>query len=213
VQWRKKKRSSSFCLHYFTNAKGRIQQDRLEREYRSNLREWEKYAEKTDADLVESNNRMDRHRTLLEDNLQWHRKAEEIAGRHEQRIENLERELENKSSYIEAVEIALAELSSKVDGMEGRLCKCGQVEPIQEEPPAKEEELDYTSETEYYTPPTALQLRIDGPIPIIPIGELEIHRVGFGTLEEVATSVAEGVLEEEESSEGEDIEEFVAPVG
>ena len=122
--------------------------------------------------------------------------------------------MENKTSYIEAVEIALAELSSKVDGMEGRLCKCGQVEPIQEEPPAEEEELDYASETEYYTPPTALQLRIDGPIPIIPIRELEIHRVGFGTLEEVATSVAEEVLEEEkESSEGEDIEEFVAPVG
>ena len=83
---------------------------------------------------------------------------------------------------------------------------------MQEEPPAAEEELEYTSESEYYTPPVASWLMIEGPIPIIPIGELEIHRVGFGTLEEVATSVAEEVLEEE-SSEGEDVEEFVAPVG
>ena len=99
--------------------------------------------------------------------------------------------------------------------MEGKLCQCGQVEPMQEESPAEEEELDYASETEYYTPPSALQLRIEGPIPIIPIGELEIHQVGFGTLEEVTTSVAEEVLEEEkeeESSEGEDIEEFITPV-
>jgi len=166
-----------------------------------------------DADLVESNARMDRHRSLLEDNLQWRRKAEELAGRHEQRIESLERELENKTAYIEAVEIALAELSSRVDGMEGKLCQCGQVEPMQEEPPAAEEELEYASELEYYTPPVASRLMIEGPIPIIPIGELEIHRVGFRTLEEVATSVAEEVLEEEESSEGEDVEEFIAPVG
>jgi len=54
---------------------------------------------------------------------------------------------------------------------------------------------------------------IEGPIPIIPIRELEIHQVGFGTLEEVAASVTEEVLEEEEKSlEGKDIEEFVAPV-
>ena len=155
---------------------------------------------------------MDRHRALLEDNLQWRRKAEELAGCHEQRIESLERELENKTAYIEAVEIALAELSSRVDGMEGKLCRCGQVEPMQEEPPVTEEELEYASETEYYTPPVALQLMIEGPLPIIPVGELEIHRGGFGMLEEVATSVAEEVLEEEkeeESSEGEDIEEFV----
>jgi len=58
------------------------------------------------------------------------------------------------------------------------------------------------------------QLMIEGPIPIIPIGELEIHHGGFRTLEEVATSVAEEALEEEkeESSEGEDIKEFIAPV-
>ena len=60
-----------------------LKRDRLEREYRSNLCEWEKYAEKTDADLVESNAHMDRHRSLLEDNLRWRRKAEELAGRHE----------------------------------------------------------------------------------------------------------------------------------
>jgi len=158
---------------------------------------------------------MDHHRSLLEDNLQWRRKAEELAGRHEQRIESLERELENKTAYIEAVEIALAELSSRVDGMEGKLCRCGQVEPMQEEPPVTEEELEYASESEYHTPPVVSRLMIEEPIPIIPIRELEIHRGGFRTMEEVATSVAEGVLEEEkeeESSEGEDIEEFIAPV-
>jgi len=170
---------------------------------------------KTDADLEESNNRMDRHRALLEDNLQWRHKAKELAGHHKQRIENLEKELENKMAYIEAVEIALVELSSRMDGMEGKLCKCGQVELMQEEPPVTEEELEYASEMEYYTPPVALRLMIEGPIPIIPVGELEIHCGGFGTLEEVATSVAEEVLgeeKEEESSEGEDIEEFIVPV-
>jgi len=55
---------------------------------------------------------------------------------------------------------------------------------------------------------------IEGPIPIMPVGELEVHSVGFGTLEEVVMSVAEGVLEEEEeSSEGEDVEEFIVLVG
>jgi len=158
---------------------------------------------------------MDRHRTLLEDNLQWRRKAEELAGRHEQRIESLERELENKMAYVEAVEMALVKLSSRVDEMEGKLCRCGQAEPMEEESPVAEEELEYASESEYHTPPVASQLMIEGPIPIVPVGELEIHRGGFGTLEEVATSVAEEVLEEEkeeESSEGEDVEAFVLPV-
>jgi len=84
---------------------------------------------------------MDCHWSLLEDNLQWCRKAKELAGRHEQHIESLERELENKTAYIKAVEITLAELSSRVDGMEGKLCRCGQVKPMQEEPPVAEEEL------------------------------------------------------------------------
>jgi len=126
---------------------------------------------------------MAHHCLLLEDNLQWHHKAEELVGCHEQHIENLERELENKTAYIEAVEITLAELSSRVDGMEGKLCRCGQVELMQEEPPVEEEELDYASEKEYYTPPVASRLMIEGPIPIIPIGELKIHRIGFRTLE------------------------------
>jgi len=157
---------------------------------------------------------MDRHWSLLEDNLQWCRKAEELAGCHEQHIESLERELENKMAYIKAMEIALVELSSRVDGMEGKLCQCGQVKLMQEEPPVVEEELEYASESEYHTPPMASRLMIKGPIPIIPIGELEIHRGGFRTLEEVAMSVAEEALEEEkeESLEGEDIKEFIAPV-
>jgi len=111
--------------------------DHLEWEYHSTLCQWEKYAEKTDTDLVKSNNQMDRHHTLLEDNLQWHRKAKELAGHHEQHIDSLERELENKMAYIEAVEIALVELSSKVDRMEGKLCQCRQVELMQEEPQSR----------------------------------------------------------------------------
>ena len=134
-------------------------------------------------------------------------------GCHEQHIEDVEHELQNKMSYIEAVEIALVELLSRANGMEGHLCRYGQVKPMQEEPPVKEEELEFTSEMEYYTPLVASQLMIKGLIPIIPIGELKIHLVGFGTLEEVATSVTEEVLVEEESSEGKDIEEFIVPVG
>jgi len=35
------------------------------------------------------------------------------------------------------------------------LCRCSQVELMQEEPPVEEEGLEYASETEYYTPPVA----------------------------------------------------------
>jgi len=138
-----------------------------------------------------------------------------MVGHHEQCIEELERELKNKTSYIKLVEIKLVELSSKVERMENHLCWCGQDALMQEEEPAVEDGgLEYTSESEYYTPPIASQLMIEGPIPIMLVGKLEIHSVRFGTLEEVVTSVVEGVLEEEgESSEGEDVEEFIVLVG
>ena len=70
MRWRRKRRSFSPSPPSVEKTDEDLQQDRLEWEYRSNLREWEKYAEKTDVDLVEGNNRMDCHRVLLEDNLQ-----------------------------------------------------------------------------------------------------------------------------------------------
>ena len=48
------------------------------------------------------------------------------------------------------MEIALAELSSKVDGMESCLCQCGQVDPSDVTPLVEDEGLKYAKE--YYTP-------------------------------------------------------------
>jgi len=83
-----------------------------------------------------------------------------------------------------------------------------------EEPAIKEDsDLEYASESEYYTPVMTCRM-IEGPLPIVPVGELEVHLMEFGTLEEVAMSTMEGVLEEEEeSSEGKDVEEFIVLVG
>ena len=64
---------------------------------------------------------------------------------------------------------------------------------------------------------------IKGPLAIIPVGDLEVTRGGFneevqdGNVElgSVTEQMAEAMLEEneEESSAGEDIEEFIRPVG
>ena len=77
--------------------------------------------DRVDTDSETLNGRSNRHRQLLDDNLKWQRKAEELAGRHEQRIAHLEEALEERDMYISNIESMLAELSGKVSNMEGRL--------------------------------------------------------------------------------------------
>jgi len=123
--------------------------------------------------------------------------VEELAGCHEQKIAGLEEELENKMVYIESVEIALAELSSRVDAMEGKLCRCHEMQVKVEDDPSSE--LFY--EEEYFT----LTIRIAGMIEdvprLIPIGEVKITPGGFDDVRDgdvepdsVASQVAEQVL-------------------
>ena len=76
---------------------------------------------------------------------------------------------------------------------------------------------------EYYTPPVTTMRMIKGPPAIVPVGHLKVtlsrfnEEVWDGDVElgSVAEQMAEVVLEEneeEESSVGEDIEEFIHPV-
>ena len=77
------------------------QHDKLEREWRSFQKEmWNPFIDRVDADLETLNGRSNRHRELLDNNLKWQHQAEELAGRHEQRISELERNLEEKEVYI-----------------------------------------------------------------------------------------------------------------
>ena len=55
---------------------------------------WNPFVDRVDADAETLNGRSNRHQQLLDDNLKWQRKAEELAGRHEQRIAHLEGVLE-----------------------------------------------------------------------------------------------------------------------
>ena len=119
----------------------------------------------------------------------------------------------------------LATLMSMVDTMEDQLCYCGDWEAPQEVPEDEAwSELSYVTQ-EYYTPPMTTMRMIKGPPAIILIGDLEVTCGGFnedvwdGNMESglVAAQMAEVVLEEneevEESSAGEDIDEFIQPVG
>jgi len=129
----------------------------------------------------------------------------------------LEEELENKTAYIKSVEISLAELSSRVDATEGKLCRCHEVQVEVEDDPSSE--LSY--EEEYFTPTIRIAGMIKDVPRLIPIGEVEVTPGGFDEvrdgdveLESVASRVTEQALqEEEESSEGTDIEQFMYLVG
>jgi len=72
---------------------------------------WDAFIERVDADSIALDGRTKRHRLLLDDNLRWQRKAEEMAGRHEQRVDDLEKNLEEKEIYINNMECALATLT------------------------------------------------------------------------------------------------------
>jgi len=171
---------------------------------------WNTFVECVDTDSETLNGQSHCHRQLLDDNLKWQRKVEELAGHHEQRIADLEVELKNKTSYIKSIEITLAELLLKVDTMEGKLCCCNEIQ---------------VEEEDYHTPMVVAGLIEDIPR-LIPIGDVEVTPGGFDEevrdgeegsdmeLESVASKVMEQALEEEEdSSEGTDIKQFMYPVG
>ena len=89
-----------------------------------------------------------RHRELLDNNLKWQHQVEELAGRHEQRIADLEKNLKEKEVYISNIECMLADLSGRVNKMEGKLCHCHK-EDI--EVAEVEDDDDPTSELSYET--------------------------------------------------------------
>ena len=85
---------------------------------------WNPFVKRVDADSETLNGWSNRHRELLDNNLKWQHQAEELAGRHEQRITDLEKNLEEKEVYISNIECMLANLSRRVNEMEGKLCQC-----------------------------------------------------------------------------------------
>ena len=103
------------------------------------------------------------HRDLLDNNLKWQCQAKELAGRHEQRITDLEKNLEEKEVYISNIECILADLSGRVNEMEGKLCRCNEedvkVEEVEDDDPTSE--LSY--ETVYHTPMAIAGLLEDFP--------------------------------------------------
>jgi len=129
-----------------------------------------------------------------------------MAGRHEQRIDDLERNLEEKEVYINNMECALATLTSRMDAMEDKVCRCNEVqveeEVMEEDNPTSE--LSYKSQ--YFTPVAIAGLIKDVPYQLVPVSDLEVTPGGFkeevrdGDVEpdSVASQVAEQVLQEEE---------------
>ena len=158
------------------------------------------------------NGRSNRHRELLDNNLKWQCQAEELAGQHKQRISDLEKNLKEKEVYIGNIECMLANLSGRVNEMEGKLCRCCEEDV---EVAEVEDDNDPTSElsyeTVYHTPVAITGLLEDIPNRLVPIGDLEITRGGFEEevrdgdedsdqrLESVASQVMERVLEEDEN--------------
>ena len=173
---------------------------------------WNPFIDRVDADSETLNRQSNHHRQLLDDNLKWQRHAEELAGCHEQRISKLEKNLEEKEVYISNIECMLADLSGRVNEMEGKLCRCHEEDV---EVAEVEDDDDPTSkllyETVYHTSVAIAGLLEDVPNQLVLIGDLEITRGGFEEevrdgdedsdqrLELVASQVAERVLEEEEN--------------
>ena len=187
--------------------------NKLEREWRSFQKEmWNPFVDRVDADSETLNGQSNHHCELLNNILKWQRQAEELAGRHEQRIADLEKNLEEKEVYISNIECMLADLSGRVNEMEGKLCRCH--EEVVEVAVVKDDddptsELSY--ETVYHTPMAIAGLLEDVPNQLVPIGDLMISPGGFKEevrdgdedrdqrLELVASQVVERVLEEDEN--------------
>jgi len=183
---------------------------------------WDAFIKRVYADSVALDERTKRHRQLLDDILKWQRKAEEMASHHKQRIDYLERNLEEKEVYINNLECAVATLTSRMDAMEDKVYRCNdvQVEEVAEEEDDLTSELSY--ESQYFTPAAIAGLIEDVPYRLVPVGDVEVTPGGFeeevrdGDVEAdlVASQVAEQVLqEEEESSDGTDVEQLMHPVG
>ena len=141
---------------------------------------WNPFVDRVDADSETLNRRSNRHQELLDSNLKWQRQAEELAGHHEQRITDLEKNLKEKKVYISNIECMLADLSGRVNKMEGKLCRCHE-EDIEvaevEDDDDPTSELSY--ETMYYTPVAIAGLLEDVPNRLVPIGNLEVTLGGF----------------------------------
>ena len=133
-------------------------------------------------------------------------------SRHEQQIADLEKNLEEKAVYISNIECMLADLSGRVNKMEGKLCRCHEedvkvAEVEDDDDPTSE--LSY--ETVYHTPVAIAGLLEDVPHRLVPISNLEVTPGGFEEdirdgdegsdqeLESVALQVTERVLEEDEN--------------
>ena len=175
---------------------------------------WNPFVDRVDADSETLNGRSNRHQELLDNNLKWQHQAEELAGRHEQRIADLEKNLEEKEVYISNIECMLADLFGRVNEMEGKLCCCHEQEDV--EVAEVEDDDDPTSEllyeTVYHTPVAIAGLLEDVPNCLVPIGDLVITPGGFEEevrdgdedsdqrLESVASQVAERVLEEDKNN-------------
>ena len=180
---------------------------------------WNPFVDRVDANSETLNRRSNRHRQLLDDNLKWQRQAEELAGRHEQRIAHLEGVLEERDVYISNIECMLAELSGKVSDIEGKLCRCRDEEDVEVAEVKDDDDLtsELSYETVYHTPVAIAGLLEDVPNRLVPIGDLEITRGGFKEevrdgdedsdqgLESLASQVVERILDKE----GEDNQQVV----
>ena len=173
---------------------------------------WNPFVDRVDADLETLNGRSNRHRELLDNNLKWQHQAEELAGHHEQRIADLEKNLKEKEVYISNIECMLADLSGRVNKMEGKLCCCREEDvKVTEVEDDDDPTLELSYKTMYHTPVAIAGLLKDVPNQLVPIGDLEITSGSFEEevrdrdedsdqeLESVALKVAERVLEEDKN--------------
>ena len=172
---------------------------------------WNAFVDRVNVDSETLNAWSNCHCELLDSNLKWQCQVEELAGHHEQRIADLEKNLKEKEVYISNIECMLADLSRRVNEMEGKLCRCHE-EDI--EVAEVEDDDDPTSEllyeTMYHSPMAIMGLLEDVPNWLVPIGDLEVTPGSFKEevrdrdegsdqeLESVASKVAEKALEEDE---------------
>ena len=174
---------------------------------------WNPFVDRVDTDSETLNGRSNRHCQLLDDNLKWQRRAEELAGHHKQHISELETNLEEKEVYISNIECMLADLSRRVSEMEGKLCRCHEEVEVTEVKDDNDPTSELSYEIVYHTPVAIARLLEDIPNRLVPIGDLEITRGGFEEevrdgdedsnqgLESIASQVAERVLEEEDEND------------
>ena len=121
----------------------------------------------------------------------------------------MEKNLKEKEVYISNIKCILADLSGRVNEIEGKVCCCneGDIEVKEVENDSPTSELSY--ETVYHTPVAIVGLLEDIPNQLVPIGDLEITPGGFEEevrnrdedsnqeLELVTSKVAEKALEED----------------